>query len=603
MRLPQGFIFKEANRKDVMSVVEKKTSNVLCWVTKRLAEKENAELIYNGDPKVEIESSPSNIVFDENDATAFTSLKMDNTACNLWHSGEKPSKSFFISCDDVEIENLQEVSTLYCDSNENRAKFQAFSINQSSFSELRLNGLPNIKKRIDSFEFGELRLSDFSAAKGVTEVMSAADAQNNLVIENSKNNIKVKLEYPERAKNGKPRTFAFKDVSFSVPELPKDQFSDSTLSISAGIQVQARCVKLLVGKSGGSATVTCKEGLRLVGGVDSNYAPTLRFLAGNRKANSVEVLNLNAELNDSTVSTFSGLFGSEADVYIKQLGEDDSKSIYFLDFSVMSLGTKRCVLNINGGAQCLGGSIILLPEGKDFTVHNKLAMYNSAMLSLDENSISSIDELILERTDVKNIYSTNSDGRHNGRLKIFSSKMGDCVKNITLGENTGELELNLGLEDDYAQSYAKCRIKNVKFTGDKDKIGSLSVNIFEKENRDFISIKDCEFSGDINVVLQGSGSLLLEGSTFFDYIRANNSCSIKDSELKSTGLDNVKRIESSLLINGNYDNVDEIVDYIGFSEHIVNAERLETKEINKQSDSRKIESVKKEELNLRDIEL
>ena len=64
MRLPQGFIFKEANRKDVMSIVEKKTSNVLCWVTKRLAEKENAELIYNGYPKAEIERSPSNIVFD-----------------------------------------------------------------------------------------------------------------------------------------------------------------------------------------------------------------------------------------------------------------------------------------------------------------------------------------------------------------------------------------------------------------------------------------------------------------------------------------------------------------------------------------------------------
>ena len=54
MRLPQGFIFKEANRKDVMSVVEKKTSNVLCWVIKRLAFKYNAELIYNGDPKVVI---------------------------------------------------------------------------------------------------------------------------------------------------------------------------------------------------------------------------------------------------------------------------------------------------------------------------------------------------------------------------------------------------------------------------------------------------------------------------------------------------------------------------------------------------------------------
>lgn len=603
MKLPQWFIFKEANRKDVMSVVEKKTSNVLCWVTKRLAEKENAELIYNGDPKAEIESSPSNIVFDENDATAFTSLKMDNTACNLWHSGEKPSKSFFISCDDVEIENLQEVSTLYCDSNENRAKFQAFSINRSSFSELRLNGLPNADTKMDFFEFGELRLSGFSSAKGITEIMSAADVENSLVIENSKNNIKVKLEYPERAKNGKPRTFTFKDVSFSVPELPKDQFSDSTLTISAGKGVEAQDVGLLVHQCGRSETVICKEGLRFVHRADSNNAPTLLFSTALRKSKSIEVLNLDAELNGSMVHIFEGLFGPNADLKIKQLDEDESKAIHFSDFSVMSSGTKPCLLNIEGGVRCLSGSMIILPEGKEFAVRNKLTMYNLATLSLDENSISSINELALDRTDVKNIYSVNSDGHHNGRLNIFSSKVGDCVKDITLGENIDELELILGLDDGYAKSYAKCRIENVKFTGDKDKSGNLLVKIFEKDQRDLVSIKDCEFSGDIHVILQGSGYLTLEGSSFFDNIIANHSISIKDSELKSTDLDNVKRVERSLLVNGQYRNVDEIVDYIGFSEYISNTERLETKEINKQEDIQKIESVKKKELDLRNIEL
>lgn len=598
MKLPQEFIFEEANRKHVVSVVEKKTSKVLCWITKRLAEKENAELIYTGDSKGEIESSPSNIVFDENDATAFTSLKIDNTACNLRHRDENGNKSFIIACDDVAIEKLKDISTLYCDSSENRAIFQSFLITQSSFSELRLVGLPNANTKMESFEFGKLRLSVFSAPEGITEIISAADAHNNLVMENVKNNdIKIRLDYPERGKNKKPRVFTFKGVSFS----PEKKIGDSTLTFSAGKRVEVQDVRLLLCRGGQSGTVICKEEFRAIGRADSSNTPIIRFLAGARKEKSVEALNLDAELNDSTVNTFEGLFAPEANIKIKQQNTDNPKNVHFSDFSVM--GAKNCALNIEGGAQCFGGSMILLPDGKEFTVRNKLAMYNSATLSLDENSISSIDELILERTDVKNIYSANSDGRHNGRLKIFSSKMGDCVKNITLGENTVELELNLGLEDGYAQSYAKCRIENVKFTGDKDKIGNLSVNIFEKEKRDLISIKDCEFSGDINVVLQGSGSLLLEGSTFFDYIRANNSRSIKDSELKSIGLDNVKRIEGSLLVNGKYDNVGEIIDFIGFSEHIVNVERLETKEVNKQSDSIKIESVKKEELNLRDIEL
>lgn len=603
MRLPKGFIFKEANRKDVISVVEKKTSSVLCWVTKRLAEKENAELIYNGDPKVEIESSPSSIVFDENDATEFTSLKMDNTACNLRHRGEKNDKSFFISCDDVKIEGIQEISTLYCDSNENRAKFQALSINQSSFSELRLNGLPNTEKRIDSFEFGELRLSGFSAANGITEIMSAADAQNNLIMENSKNNIKVKLEYPERVKNSKPRNFAFKDVSFSVPELPKDQFSDSTLTISAGKGVEAQDVELLVHQCGRSETVTCKEGLRFVHRADLNNAPTLLFSTALRKSKSIEVLNLDAELNGSMIHIFEGLYGPDADVKIKQLDEDESKTIHFSDFSVMSSGTKPCTLKIEGGVRCWSGSMIILPEGKEFTVRDKLAMYNLATLSLDENSVSSIDSFVLERTDVKNIYVLSKNGCHKGLLDIFSSKMGDCVKDITLGENVTDLTIDLGLNDDYATSYAKCRLENVKFMSDKGKSGGLLIEVLGKDQGDLVSIKDCEFSGDIHAVLRGSGSLLLEGSTFFNDISANNSRSIKDSELKNTQLNNVKRVERSLLTKAQYDNIDEVVDYIGVSEYICGVERLETKDIAKQEDNPKIQSFKKEELNLRDIEL
>lgn len=598
MKLPQEFIFEEANRKHVVSVVEKKTSKVLCWITKRLAEKENAELIYTGDSKGEIESSPSNIVFDENDATVFTSLKIDNTACNLRHRDENGNKSFIIACDDVAIEKLKDISTLYCDSSENRAIFQSFLITQSSFSELRLVGLPNANTKMESFEFGKLRLSVFSAPEGITEIISAADAHNNLVMENVKNNdIKIRLDYPERGKNKKPRVFTFKGVSFS----PEKKIGDSTLTFSAGKRVEVQDVRLLLCRGGQSGTVICKEEFRAIGRADSSNTPIIRFLAGARKEKSVEALNLDAELNDSTVNTFEGLFAPEANIKIKQQNTDNPKNVYFSDFSVM--GAKNCALNIEGGAQCFGGSMILLPDGKEFTVRNSLAMHKLATLSLDENSISSIDELALERTDVKNIYSANSDGCYNGHLNIISSKVGDCVKDITLGENIKDLELILGLDDDYAKSYAKCRIENVKFIGDKDKCGSLLVEVFEKDQRDLVSIKDCEFLGDINVILEGSGSLALEGSNFSDNIRANNSLSIKDSELKSTDLDNVKRVERSLLVNGQYRNVDEIVDYIGFSEYISNTERLETKEINKQADIQKIESVKNKELDLRNIEL
>ena len=184
MKLPENYTFKDTQNPNVSAIVDN-TDRPLCYVTKKLSQKENAELLIEGSGEPE-GSAVGSVVFDEKDEKSFTRLRLEGGVGKLSCKGASLEKPFIIACDDVLVKNSSPMQAGFQSSlKKKRIEFEKFVF-----------GMNNI----DSVHFGETEsfgIFDVRAVSGQgnLKISGTPDRLSNLSVINAGNRITLDFAY------------------------------------------------------------------------------------------------------------------------------------------------------------------------------------------------------------------------------------------------------------------------------------------------------------------------------------------------------------------------------------------------------------------------
>ena len=565
MKLPKNYNFKDTQNPNIMAVVNDE-GHTLCYVTKKLSQKENAEvLIEEGSkPGGDIDGS---VVFDEKDTKVFTRLKLGDGARKLKCKGASLEKPLIIACDDVFVENFFPMQVGFQSSlKKKRIEFEKFVF-----------GMNNI----DSVHFGETEsfgIFDVRAVSGQgnLKISGTPDRLSNLSVINAGNRITLDFAYHPHT-TVEPTTRDYSIQNSNVDKEKGGRSKKTVLKFAAGENIEITNMNIEMMEGSSEAFIKSSRNCKVRGIFQETdyYKPYPVLYLGD----NANVANFEAELrrlpSNCTQHSIRNLDAPNIDIRIKQSEKPEYSHEDAMRLDSVKIETQtdeKATLKINDTIDCTGCSTIVLNKNKKLDI-NRLKMFFSAKLDLSNCDLNKINELSIERSYIYGISVSDGSDEYLGKfhIKTVLTDSADGVKNISIDKNCNAKIKLTQITSPESNTVAKYYLENLKFSGRENKI---NIELYTENSSISCQLNNCEFS-DANCEISGNKTVVLENSFISGENLFNSVLKVKDSEISNSRLEDVGEAYSSNIRDSELKRTDEIL-----SSEIDGCCLLEVKQIN-----------------------
>lgn len=594
MKLPKKYNFRDTQNPNVSAIVDDKEC-ALCYVTKKLSRKENAELLIEGYGEPEGGASGS-VVFDEKDEKSFTRLRLEYVARKLSCKGASLENPFIIACDDVLVEGFFPMQVGFQSSlKKKKIEFEKFVFGTNN---------------IDSVHFGETEhFGTFNVTgvfgQGNVKISGTPDRLADLSLKNIENRITLDFAYhPHTTADPNTRNYSITNSYISTEKTGRSK--KTVLKFTAGDSIEITNVNLQIKEGTSEAFIKSSHNfkLRASAPIMSTNEPCPLLCVGAFKDNTssqqytTNVANFEAELrtlpSNYTQHTLYNLDAPNVDILIKQSLKPEYRSEDAMRIGHLTIRDKDGIqasesakLKINDTINCIGYNSIILNKDKELEI-NRLDMSFSSILDLSSCNLTLINELYIEKSYVDGITVSNESDEYLGKLSIESALTDflDGLKNPSIDKNCNVniyLSKIVSPKDDKPVKYY---LENLKFSGREN---YLEIELGSINNAVSGHLKNCEFS-DAKCDIRGNKTVVLENSFIGGENLFDNVSEVKDSEISDSTLVKVGKVFSSNIRNSKLESVNEILSseteecslsnveqingYLGYGEKHCNVEKL-----------------------------
>ena len=580
MKLPKKYNFRDTQNPNVLAIVDDK-ERALCYVTKKLSQKENAELLIEGSGKPEGGANGS-VVFDEKDEKSFTRLKLEYGARKLSCKGASLEKPFIIACDDVFVMDFLPIQDVFQSSlKKKRIEFEKFVFGMNNIESVHFG-------ETESFGIFDVRVV---SGQGSVKISGTPDRLSNLTIINSGNRITLDFAYHPHT-TVEPTTRDYLIQNSNVDKEKGGRSKKTVLKFAAGENIEITNMNIEMMEGSSEAFIKSSRNCKVRGIFQETdyYKPyPVLYLGGN-----ANVANFEAELrrlpSNCTQHSIRNLDAPNIDIRIKQSEKPEYSHEDAMRLDSVKIETQtdeKATLKINDTIDCTGCSTIVLDKNKKLDI-NRLKMFFSAKLDLSNCDLNKINELSIERSYIDGISVSDGSDEYLGKfhIKTLLTDSADGVKNISIDKNcNAEIKLTQ-ITSPGSNTAAKYYLENLKFSGRENK---LKIELDTENSSISCQLSNCEFS-DAKCEIRGNRTVVLEnssinGDNLFDNVLKVKDSEISDSTLAGVGwvfssnvrdsrLKGVNEVLSSEIERCNVSDVKLINEYLGYGETHSNLERL-----------------------------
>lgn len=580
MKLPKKYNFRDTQNPNVLAIVDDK-ERALCYVTKKLSQKENAELLIEGSGKPEGGASGS-VVFDEKDEKSFTRLKLEYGARKLSCKGASLEKPFIIACDDVFVMDFLPIQDVFQSSlKKKRIEFEKFVFGMNNIESVHFG-------ETESFGIFDVRAV---SGQGSVKISGTPDRLSNLTIINSGNRITLDFAYHPHT-TVEPTTRDYLIQNSNVDKEKGGRSKKTVLKFAAGENIEITNMNIEMMEGSSEAFIKSSRNCKVRGIFQETdyYKPYPVLYLGD----NANVANFEAELrrlpSNCTQHSIRNLDAPNIDIRIKQSEKPEYSHEDAMRLDSVKIETQtdeKATLKINDTIDCTGCSTIVLDKNKKLDI-NRLKMFFSAKLDLSNCDLNKINELSIERSYIDGISVSDGSDEYLGKfhIKTLLTDSADGVKNISIDKNcNAEIKLTQ-ITSPGNNTAAKYYLENLKFSGRENK---LKIELDTENSSISCQLSNCEFS-DAKCEIRGNRTVVLEnssinGDNLFDNVLKVKDSEISDSTLAGVGwvfssnvrdsrLKGVNEVLSSEIERCNVSDVKLINEYLGYGETHSNLERL-----------------------------
>ena len=308
MKLPKKYNFRDTQNPNVLAIVDDKERE-LCYVTKKLSQKENAELLIEGSGKPEGGANGS-VVFDEKDEKSFTRLKLEYGARKLSCKGASLEKPFIIACDDVFVMNFLPIQDVFQSSlKKKRIEFEKFVFGMNNIESVHFG-------ETESFGIFDVRAV---SGQGSVKISGTPDRLSDLTIIKAGTRITLDFAYHPHT-TVEPTTRDYLIQNSNVDKEKGGRSKKTVLKFAAGENIEITNMNIEMMEGSSEAFIKSSRNCKVRGIFQETdyYKPyPVLYLGGN-----TNVANFEAELrrlpSNCTQHSIRNLDAPNIDIRIKQ---------------------------------------------------------------------------------------------------------------------------------------------------------------------------------------------------------------------------------------------------------------------------------------------
>lgn len=579
MKLPKGFKLVEYSENGIYGIVKANNEkSVLCYVTDRLAKKEDAELVFEGKISDKF-SSTDKIVLDYKNKDSRATYKIDKTFSKLKNSSDSDSP-IIIRTNDLTVRNA---SNLFFDSDlkGEAIEFDSLNIsdsginlifgNQKSYGRVNINKVER-KTPDDRISFGSVDLSG---------------SKTDINLDNLK--LGASIYFMREASAG---VTGCRHISLTNFDLDSKNDGVDALLVQVGGNVDVSDVSLFV-RDSLRTEILVEEDFKLAT-IESEADKTQRaHLAFNSELNGLKAHSFKATLTpnsaDKPITHRLGLItGPNVDIEIDHSNQRDAKiKIDNLNLT-RNDSAEPSFLKVCGSLDSIVSGRICFYEKErlGLTVNGDLKLEYGANLFLRKEGVKEVRDLIIRNATIDTLRCLDGSNELRGSTQILAQaefNLNFSATDLKVDKDTNFLCLATLRKEGRGGDELKVSMNNLEICGAHNKL----IYTIEPRRQVKYDIRDCTFgeSGeDSKIQIFGDYYFDAKNSIFRGDCDLRSVNAVIDSVLQSSKLQGVREVLGSDLSNSEYKNIQKIENYMGISDKAKDEDLLTlSDEVNKKN--------------------
>lgn len=579
MKLPKGFKLVEYSENGIYGVVKANNEkSVLCYVTDRLAKKEDAELVFEG--KISDKFSATNkIVLDYKNEYSRATYKIDETFSKLKNSSDS-GFPIIIRTDDLTIRNT---SNLFFDSDLKGEAIEFDSLNISDSSISLIFGTQNSYGRVNINKV-ERATPDDRISFGSVDL---SGSKTDINLDNLK--LGASVYFMREASAG---VTGCRHISLTNFDLDSKNDGFDALLFQVGGNVDVSDVSLFV-KDSLRTEILVEEDFKLAAIQSEADKMQRAHLAFNSELNGLKAHSFKAMLTpnsaDKPITHNLGFIkATNVDIEIDHSRQRDAKiKIDNLDLT-RNDSAEPSFLKVCGSLDSIVSGRICFYEKErlGLTVNGDLKLEYGANLFLRKEGVKEVRDLFIRNATVDSLRCLDGSNELRGSTQILAQaefNLNFSATDLKVGKDTNFVCLTTLRKEKQGGDELKVSMNNVEFDGVTNKL------IFTLEPRRQVKydIRDCTFgesSKDSKIQIFGDYYFDAKNSIFKGDCDLRSVNAVIDSVLQSSKLQGVREVLGSDLSNSEYENIQKIENYMGISDKAKDEDLLTlSDEVNKKN--------------------
>lgn len=567
MKLPKGFKLVEYSENGIYGVVKANNEkSVLCYVTDRLAKKEDAELVFEGKISDKF-SATDKIALDYKSEESPATYKIDETFGAIQNFSESGSL-LTIRTNDLTVKNTNE---LHVRSTLKSVDFDSLNISDSAidlvFGNQRSYGRVGINKV-------ERVRDDFGIYLGLID---SSGSETDINLDNVKLGTSIFF-----TREGGVKVKDRRSISVNNFDLDSKNDEADTLLVQVGGNVDVSDVSLFA-RAPLKTEILVEEDFKLAA-VQSEGDKTQRArLEFNSELNGLKAHSFKATLTSNSADkpithNLGFIKATNVDIEIDHSRQRDAKiKIDNLDLT-RNDSAEPSFLKVCGSLDSIVSGRICFYEKErlGLTVNGDLKLEYGANLFLRKEGVKEVRDLFIRNATVDSLRCLDGSNELRGSTQILAQaefNLNFSATDLKVGKDTNFVCLTTLRKEKQGGDELKVSMNNVEFDGVTNKL------IFTLEPRRQVKydIRDCTFgesSKDSKIQIFGDYYFDAKNSIFKGDCDLRSVNAVIDSVLQSSKLQGVREVLGSDLSNSEYENIQKIETYMGFSEKVENKDSL-----------------------------
>ena len=569
MKLPKGFKLVEYSENGIYGIVKANNEkSVLCYVTDRLAKKEDAELVFEGKISDKF-SSTDKIVLDYKNEDSRATYKIDKTFSKLKNSSDSDSP-IIIRTNDLTVRNA---SNLFFDSDlkGEAIEFDSLNIsdsginlifgNQKSYGRVNINKVER-KTPDDRISFGSVDLSG---------------SKTDINLDNLK--LGASLYFMREASAG---VTGHRRISVTNFDLGSKNDGVDALLFQVGGNVDVSDVSLYV-RDSLRTEILVEENFKLAAIQSEADKMQRAHLAFNSELNGLKAHSFKAMLTpnsaDKPITHNLGFIkATNVDIEIDHSRKRDAKiKIDNLDLT-RNDSAEPSFLKVCGSLDSIVSGRICFYEKErlGLTVNGDLKLEYGANLFLRKEGVKEVRDLVIRNATVDSLRCLDGSNELRGSTQILAQaefNLNFSATDLKVDKDTNFLCLATLRKEKQGGDELKVSMNNVEICGVHNKL----IYTIEPRRQVKYDIRNCTFgeSGeDSKISIFGDYYFDAKNSIFKGDCDLRSVNAVIDSVLQSSKLQGVREVLGSDLSNSEYKNIQKIENYMGISDKAENKDLL-----------------------------